>query len=197
MFDTPSWTWSAVRVMRVCAGRLFAAGVCSRRTNAGTWGTDWAQSEWTVHASLRHCPTFHVFGRWIRKEDDDGHRKSSRERVTTLVISSTVRCTVFLLCSWTRVVPPVWWWSVIWDMIHFLPGKRPVPLRCARRHWRSVTNAPVGATDSPAHASSEALWSRSPVPAPAHQRRMWPSLHSFYSAAPVRRLPTTEHVTTS
>ena len=46
------------------------------------------------------------------------------------------------------------------------------------------------------HASSEALWSRSPVPAPAHHRRMWPYLDSFYGAAPVRRLPTTEHVTT-
>ena len=47
------------------------------------------------------------------------------------------------------------------------------------------------------HASSEALWSRSSVPAPAHHRRMRPYLHSFYGAAPVRRLPTTEHVTTS
>ena len=57
--------------------------------------------------------------------------------------------------------------------------------------------APVGAPDSPAMRLQKHCGAVHSVPAPAHHRRMWPNLHSFCGAAPVRRLPTTEHVTTS
>ena len=130
--DTPSWTWSAM-----CASSgfvladFFEQGV--KLTAKCRNLRDRSCTEWMNATRLiTTLPNpFHVF--WTLNKEGGWRcspQKLKRTCLESEAFSSTVRCAVFSLWSWTRAVSPVWWWSVTWDITQLLTGKD--QSRCTR-----------------------------------------------------------------